>query len=134
MEDVPLHVRMNMWMQHDGAPPHYTLSSSLVMNEIFDEKWIGQGGPVAWLPRSTDLTSPDYFSWDFVKEHVMAVAPTTPDDMKERRRRACTEITRQMLAEVRRSFHQLINKCLQVKGHHFEHFLWVDPYQGYWIL
>ena len=20
MEDVPLHVRMNMWMQHDGAP------------------------------------------------------------------------------------------------------------------
>ena len=25
MEDVPLHVRMNMWMQHDGAPPDYAL-------------------------------------------------------------------------------------------------------------
>ena len=24
MEDLPLHVRMNMWMQHDCAPPHYT--------------------------------------------------------------------------------------------------------------
>ena len=31
------------------------------MNEIFDEKWIGGGGPVAWPPRSPDLTSPDYF-------------------------------------------------------------------------
>ena len=67
MDDAPLHVRMNMWMQHDGAPPHYSLCSRQVMNEIFDEKWIGRGGPVAWPPRSLDLTSPDYFSWDFVK-------------------------------------------------------------------
>ena len=47
-----------------------------VMNEIFDEKWIGRGGPVAWLHRSAD-----YFLWGFVKERVMAVALTTPDDM-----------------------------------------------------
>ena len=51
----------------------------------------------------------------------MAVAPTAPDDMKERIRRACTEITPQMMAEVRPSFHQRINKCLQVESHHFEH-------------
>ena len=58
MEDVPLHVRMNMWMQHDGVPPHYDLCSRQVMNEIFDEKLIGQGGrPVAWPPRSPDLTN-----------------------------------------------------------------------------
>ena len=25
MEDVPLHVRLSMWMQHDGATPHYAL-------------------------------------------------------------------------------------------------------------
>ena len=47
MEYVPLHVRMNMRMQHDGAPPHYALCSRQVMNEIFDEEWIGRGGPVA---------------------------------------------------------------------------------------
>ena len=121
IENVPLHVLMNMWMQHDGAPPHYALCSRQVMKEIFDEKWIGWGGPVAWLPRSPNLPSPDYFLWGFVKECVIVVAPITPDDMKERIRRACTEITPQMLAEVRRSFHQRINKCLQVEGHHFEH-------------
>ena len=68
-------------------------------------------------------TSPDYFLWIFVKERVMAVATTTPDDMKERIRWACTEITSQMLVEVRWYFHQRINKCIQVEGHHFEHLL-----------
>ena len=97
---------MNLWRQHDGAPPHYALCSIQVMDEILDEKWIGRGGPVAWPPRSPDLTSPDYFLWSFVEERVMAVALTMPDDMKERIRRACTEITLQILAEVRRSFHQ----------------------------
>ena len=100
MEDVPLHVRMNMWMQHDSAPSHYALCSKQVMNEIFDEKWIGRGGPVAWPPRSSDLTSADYFLWGFVKEGGMAVAPTTPDDMKKRMSRACTEITPQMFAKL----------------------------------
>ena len=38
MEDVPLHFHKNMWMQHDGAPPHYALCSRQVMNENFDEK------------------------------------------------------------------------------------------------
>ena len=46
----------------------------------------------------------------------MVVAPTTLDDMKERIRRTCAEITPQMLTEVRRSVHQRNNKCLQVKG------------------
>ena len=53
----------------------------------------------------------------------MVVAPTTSNDMKERIRRACTEITPQMLAEIRRSFQQRINKCLQIEDHHFEHLL-----------
>ena len=121
MEDVPLHVRMNMWRQHDGAPPHYALCSRQVMNEILDEKWIGRGRPVAWPPRSPELTSPNYFLCGFVKERVMTVALTTPDDMEEKIRQACIEITPQMLAEVKRSFHQRINKCLHVEGHHFEH-------------
>ena len=71
-------------MQHDGAPPHYALCSRQVMNEIFDKKWIGRGGPVAWPPRSPDPTSPDYLLWGFFRERIMVVAPTTPDDMKER--------------------------------------------------
>ena len=79
--------------------------------------------PCSFPPRSPDLTSLDYFLWAFVKERVMAVVPATLNDMKERIRRACSEITPQMLAEVRRSFHQRINKYLQVAGRHYQHLL-----------
>ena len=82
MEDVPLHVRMNMLMQHEGAPRHYAVCSRQVMNEIFDEKLIRRDGRVAWPPRSPDLTLREYVLWAFAKECVMAVAPTTPDDIK----------------------------------------------------
>ena len=112
MKVVPLHVRINMRMQHEGASPHYALCSKQVMNEIFPEKWIRRGGPVAWPLLLPDLASPDYFLWGFVKECVMAVTPTTPDDMKERIGRACTEITPRILAEIRWYFHQRINKRL----------------------
>ena len=49
MNEVPLHVRTNMWMQHDGAAPHYALCSRQVMNEIFDEKWIFDGPQIRQL-------------------------------------------------------------------------------------
>ena len=81
MEYVPLHVCMNMWMQHDGALPHYALCSRQAMNGIFDENWIIRGGPVVLPPRSADLRSPDYFLWGSDEERIMAVALNTPDDM-----------------------------------------------------
>ena len=69
MEDVPLQFRMNIWMLHDGAPPHYALCLRQVMNESFDENWIVRGGPVAWPPRSSDLTSSDYYYYHVPKLH-----------------------------------------------------------------
>ena len=44
MEDMPLHVRMNMWMQHDGAPPHYALCSRQVMKGILGFHQITRNG------------------------------------------------------------------------------------------
>ena len=124
MEDLPVHVRINMWVQHDDAPPHYALSSRQVINENFDEEWIGRGGSVAWPPRSPDPTSPDYFLWGFVKERVMAVAPTTPDDMKDRiRAEHVPKLHHKCWLKLDRSFHQRINKCLQDGGYHFKHLL-----------
>ena len=43
--------------------------------------------------------------------------------MKERIRQACADVTPQMLAEVRRSLYNRINKCLEVNGNNFEHLL-----------
>ena len=51
-----------MYFQHDGAPPHNTRHVREYLNESFPNRWLGRGGPVAWAPRSPDLTPLDYSS------------------------------------------------------------------------
>jgi len=50
----------------DGAPAH----SSRIRNHLnlkFPDKWIGRYGPIAWCPRSSDLTSLEFFLKIFEK-------------------------------------------------------------------
>ena len=54
----------DVWLQHDGAPAHFTLSVRDILNERFPGRWIGRGSPTSpaplpWPPRSPDLTTPD---------------------------------------------------------------------------
>ena len=36
----------------------------------FPNRWLGRGGPVAWPPRSPDLTPLDYYLWGHMKTLV----------------------------------------------------------------
>ena len=47
--------------QQDGAPPHWTLEVRRTLDKIFPSRWIGRGGPIAWPPRSPDMTPMDFF-------------------------------------------------------------------------
>jgi len=40
------------------------------LNESFPNRWLGHGGPVAWPPRSPDLTPLDFYLWGHVKTLV----------------------------------------------------------------
>jgi len=40
------------------------------LNESFPNCWLGCGGPVAWAPRSPDLTPLDYYTWGHMKTLV----------------------------------------------------------------
>jgi len=57
LKNIPLDLRINMWMQHDSAPAHSVRISRLKMQNIFSQKWIGRGHTVC----SPDLTPFDYF-------------------------------------------------------------------------
>ena len=70
LEDIPLIIRSQMYFQHDGAPPHYTRHVREYINESFPNRWLGRGGPVAWPPRSPDLTTLDYYIWGHMKTLV----------------------------------------------------------------
>ncbi|PNF27089.1 hypothetical protein B7P43_G08552 [Cryptotermes secundus] len=52
--------------QQDVAPPHYLGEVREYFNTLFPGRWIGGGAPIAWPPRSPDLTPLDFFLWGFV--------------------------------------------------------------------
>ena len=61
LEEIPLMIWSQMYFQHDEAPPHYTQHVREYLDESFPNHWLGRGGPVAWPPRSPDLTPLDYY-------------------------------------------------------------------------
>lgn len=121
LEDLPLQQLLDMWLQLDGAPAHYSAPVRVWMNNNFPGHWIGRGGPVAWPPRSPNLNPLDYFFWGFVKTSVFRTPPLSLDDLKDRIRRTVRDISPQMLTNVRRAFYDRIEQCMWVNGQHFEH-------------
>lgn len=121
LEDLPLNLRQNMWMQLDGAPCHFSVIVRQHMNVIFPDRWIGRGGPVSWPPRSPDLTCLDYYLWGRIREIVYVNPPTTRENMIERIREACGRISRDELQSVHNGFQRRLQTCIDARGQHFEH-------------
>ena len=67
----------------DGAPPHYLREVREYLNTRFPGRWIGRAAPLAWPPRSPDLTPLDFFLWGFVKDRVFV--PPLPANAVELR-------------------------------------------------
>jgi len=63
LEDVPLHLWEELWVQQDGAPPHFGRKITKHLHQHFQNGWIGRQGPTAWPPMSPDLTLWDYYFW-----------------------------------------------------------------------
>lgn len=122
LEDIDIDTRRRMWLQHDGAGPHYANIVKDFLNDTFPNRWIGRGGPVRWPARSPDLTSLDFYLWGYIKDVVYRNAPTTRDDMKERIRNACN-IPRNVLLRTVTHFERRIQYCQRVNGATFEHLI-----------
>jgi hypothetical protein len=58
---VPLNQRYQLWLEHDGAPPPYSVLAREELQMQFGENWIGRRGPINWPVRSPDLTPLDFF-------------------------------------------------------------------------
>ena len=125
LENVPLVIRENMWFQHDGAPAHFSNRARNHLNRSFGARWIGRGGPVAWPPRSPDLTPCDFFLWGTMKELVY----DTPVDNEQtliQRIMAAAEVIQTNHDNFYRSRQSLLPQCVtchNVKCSVFEHSL-----------
>ena len=111
-----------MWFQHDGAPPHYDITTRQCLDTMFQDNWIGRGGPVHWPARSPDLTPVDFFLWGHIKAQVYATPPASLDDLKHRIHEACAQIQVTLFQQVEQSMEFRL-LCLGEEGKHFEHLL-----------
>ena len=86
-------------MTQDGAPLHYATGVQNWLNSTFNNKWIGRGGPVQWLPRSPNLTSCDYFLCGYFKEQVFQTSVDNADELRRRITAACETISPEILTQ-----------------------------------
>lgn len=123
LDDFQLDLYGRLWFQHDGAPPHSSRIVKQYLDEQFEGRWIGRGGPVPWPARSPDLTKPDFFLWGYVHNRVYAAEVTTRENMKERIREAFRSINHSTLEAVNNSFLKRVDECIAQEGRHFEQIL-----------
>lgn len=124
LENLPIAYRRGMILQLDGAPAHFARAVRAHLNDNF-RQWIGRLGPIAWPPRSPDLTPLDYFLWGTMKQEVYFDVPNTREELLAKIN-VCAENLRNNQELIRRVTQQMglrANACLQNNGGHFEQLL-----------
>lgn len=125
LEDVPILALQRMYLQMDGCPAHYSLNVRNFLNERYPNKWIGRGGPVAWPPRSPDLTPLDYFFWGAMKQAVYSEPINTQAELIDRINHFAQEIkeNEDMVQSATKQIVMRTLMCLQQNGNHFENLM-----------
>jgi len=120
LNDMPLATRRDFWFQQDEAPPHWAILVRNWLNINFHNRWIGRGGPVTWLPRSPDLTPCDFFLWGYLKQIIYKVPVTDVNDLQQRIRSACDNVTPEMLKNVEKGTMRRLQQCILHDGDYVE--------------
>lgn len=79
LENVPLSLWVGMHFQHDGVAAHFIYNVWDFLTMQFSRRWSGRGGPIAWPPRSPDLTCLDFFLWSYLKSLVYEIVESEQD-------------------------------------------------------
>jgi len=118
-------IRSQIYFQHDGAPPHYTRRVREYLNESFPNRWLGRGGPVAWPPRSPDLSSVDYYLWGHMKTLVYETKVNSKAELRHRIFAAAEHIRNHPdnIASATQSLLMRAEKCIATGCGHFEQLL-----------
>ena len=114
-----------MWIQHDGAPPHFGVDVRNYLNAVFPGRRIGRGGPIPWPARSPDLNPLHYFLLEYLKSLVFETPVETDMDLVARIVAACDIIqnTQGILVRARKNLVRRCHACIEVGGRQFEQLL-----------
>jgi hypothetical protein len=107
--------------QQNGGAPYYLQEVSEYLNTRFPGRWIGRAAPIAWPPRSPDLTPFGCLLRGFVKDR--GFVPPLPANVAELRTRvtaAVSEVTPEMLRSVWQDTDYRWGVCRITNGSHIE--------------
>jgi hypothetical protein len=95
------------------------------LNESFPNRWLGRGGPVAWPPRSPDLTPLDYYLWGHMRTLVYTSKVDSRAVLCDRIFGAAEHIRNHpdIIASATQSLLMCAENCITASGGHFEQLL-----------
>ena len=117
MEQCPI----DIIFQQDGVPCHYAVVVRNFLNLVFLQSWIGRKCPVAWPPRSCDLTPMDFSEWGIVRDLVFTEPPADIELMKVMLQEAFATFTPDLCAKICRNVELRVSVCFDQDGNQFEH-------------
>lgn len=65
--------------ERDRSPAHFSRQFRTHLQSIFPRRWIDRDRPIAWPPRSPDLSSTGFLLWSFL-ERVYETPVPSPED------------------------------------------------------
>ena len=108
-----------LYLQQDGAPPHYHHDARFFLDEILPNRWIGRRGFIEYPPNSPDLTQQDFFM-GIPEDGDNAMIPATVAELRAAIEHECTQILIGLLRDVCDSIASRRQQCLDQNGRQFE--------------
>lgn len=110
--------RRRLIFQQDGASAHYAVAARRWLDEKMHGRWIGRRGPYEWPARSPDLTPCDFYLWGRLKTIVYRQKSTTLDELREKIRTACAQLSNDELARACQAVPARMRTCVAAEGRH----------------
>ena len=106
------------------TPPHCSQQSLTYLRRYFLRyRLISRRTENAWPPYSPDISPPDFFLWEYLKERVYQNKPRTIEDLQNNIRREIQQIPTETLHRVLANFSKRINHVIENRGKWFEYVL-----------
>ena len=108
-----IYLMTNFWIQQDGVSSHTSNMSREWIKKNFGKRVISLKTDFEWTPHIPDLSTPDFFLWDYLKDKVYASKPRTTSELKSNIREKIRAIPRSVCKDIMLNLTMRLKKCTE---------------------
>lgn len=123
LDDVNLEARNGIYFQQDGAPPHQFHEVRMLLERLFQDRWLATNGPIRWPPRSPDITPLDFYFWGYVKDEVYKRKHANLNELQDSIRHIIASIDGRTVLKATKRVLKNVRKCIEQNGDVFAHLM-----------